>query len=96
MVCLFAIMLLAGPRAAGVLWWIVDPDRWDDSFGSLIWAILGLIFLPWFTLVFVLVAPTGVVTLLDAAVLVAALMLDFASLFGGYLRRQSMPGYSGY
>jgi hypothetical protein len=96
MVCLLVILLFAGPRTGGILWWILDPDRWNDAFGSFIWPILGLIFLPWLTLAFVLVAPTGSVTVLDAFVLVAALMLDFASLFGGYLRRQSAPGYSGY
>ena len=96
MCCLTVVLCVVGPRIAGALWWIVDPGRWDDAFGSVIWPILGLMFLPWFTIAFVLVAPTGSVTLLDCGVLVLALMLDFASLFGGYLRRDQVPGYSGF
>jgi len=95
MCCLAVILFFMGPRVAGIFWWIFDASRWDDAFGSWIWPILGLIFLPWFTVAFVLVAPTGSVTLIDCAVLVLALMLDFASLFGGYLRRDDVPGYSG-
>jgi hypothetical protein len=96
MACLFVIMLLAGPRIAGVVWWLFNPDRWDDAFGSVIWPVLGLIFFPWFTVAFVLVAPSGSVSVFDAVILAGALLLDFASLFGGYLRRDSMPGYSSY
>jgi hypothetical protein len=95
MCCLAVILFLVGPRIMGLIWWLFDPSRWDDAFGSWIWPILGLVFLPWFTVAFVLVAPTGTVSLLDATVLVLALMLDFASLFGGYLRRDEVPGYSG-
>ena len=87
MCCLAVIFVFAGPRIAGLLWWLFDPDRWDDAFGSLIWPILGLIFIPWFTFAFVLVAPTGDVSVFDIFVLVLALMVDFAGWFGGYLRR---------
>ena len=96
MVCLTVILLFAGARVAGIVWWLFDPDRWDDAFGSVIWPVLGLLVVPWTTLAFVLVSPTGVVSVLDAAVLVLALMLDFASLFGGYLRRDQVPGYPSY
>jgi hypothetical protein len=96
MCCLAVVTFFAGARIAGILWWLVDPDRWDDAFGEVYWAILGLIFLPWFTLAFVLVSPTGTVSVFDAVVLVLALMLDFASWFGGYLRRDQVPGYSSY
>ncbi len=96
MFCLAVILFFAGPRIAGIIWWIFDPGRWDDAFGSILWPILGLVFVPWFTVAFVLVAPTGSVTVFDGVVLVLALMLDFASFFGGYLRRQSVPGYPGY
>jgi len=94
MCCLAVIFFAFGPRIAGIFWWIFDPSRWDDAFGSVIWPVLGLLFVPWFTVAFVLVAPTGAVSVFDAFVLVLALMLDFASLFGGYLRRDEVPGYS--
>jgi hypothetical protein len=94
MCCLGVILFFVGPRIAGLVWWLFDPDRWDDAFGSLIWPILGLIFIPWFTFAFVLVAPTGEVSVFDAFVLVLALMLDAMGWFGGYLRRGEVPGYN--
>ena len=57
--CLFLILLAASPRIAGVFWWIFDSDRWSHAFNSWIWPVLGLILLPWTTIMWVAVAPTG-------------------------------------
>jgi hypothetical protein len=94
MCCLAVIFLFMGPRIAGLIWWLLDPGRWDDAFGSVIWPILGLIFIPWFTFAFVLVSPSGEVSVFDAVILVLALMVDFMSWFGGYMRRDQVPGYN--
>jgi hypothetical protein len=93
MCCLAVLLFFIGPRITGLVWWLFEPDRWDDAFGSVIWAILGLLFIPWFTVAFVLVAPSGEVSVVDAAVLVLALMLDFCTFFGGYLRRNEVPSF---
>jgi hypothetical protein len=61
MCCLFTTLVLLGPRIAGLLWWLISPVRWNLAFGSIIWPILGLIFVPWTTIMYVLVAPGGVV-----------------------------------
>ncbi|MGW8319414.1 MAG: hypothetical protein ACWGPS_09230 [Candidatus Promineifilaceae bacterium] len=64
MCCIFTILLFLGPRFAGIVWWLASPARWVGTLGafnSAIWPILGLIFLPWTTLMFVLVAPGGIV-----------------------------------
>jgi hypothetical protein len=51
-----------GPRIASIIWWIVEPARWVGvAFNSALWPILGILFLPWTTLMYVLVAPGGVV-----------------------------------
>ena len=52
--CLFILTLLLGPRIAIVLWWILEPGRFDDAFNSFVWPLLGLVFLPWTTLMFMI------------------------------------------
>lgn len=54
MCCLALTAGLLGPRLAAVLWWIFDSGRWDLAFSSWIWPLLGIIFLPWTTLAYVL------------------------------------------
>ena len=64
MCCLWTVLIFLGPRMAGIIWWIVEPNRWvtdAGAFDSAIWPILGILFLPWATLMYVLVAPGGVV-----------------------------------
>ncbi len=60
MCCLFTILFLLGARAVDVVWWIAQPARWDAAFSSVLWPILGIIFAPWTTMMWVLVSPGGV------------------------------------
>jgi hypothetical protein len=55
MCCLALTAGFIGPRVALLLWWLVDNDRVDAAFGSWIWPVLGLIFLPWTTLGYLVV-----------------------------------------
>jgi len=60
--CLFAIMVFLGPRAGILFWYLVDPLRWQAAFSNFhtfIAPLAGALFLPWTTLMYVLVAPTG-------------------------------------
>ena len=63
--CFFLILLLFSPRIAAVFWWLIEPNRWESAFSSVIWPILGILFLPWTTLMFVAVAPFGNVAGVD-------------------------------
>jgi hypothetical protein len=54
MCCLALTAGFIGPRVALFLWWIFG-DRVDAAFDSWIWPLLGLIFLPWTTLAYLLV-----------------------------------------
>jgi hypothetical protein len=68
---------------------------WQAAFNSFIWPLLGFIFVPWTTLMYVLVAPDGVVGF-DWIWLVLAVLADigvYAS--GGYGNRDRIPGYGG-
>ena len=59
--CLLILLTGAAPRLAAVLYWIWRPGLWDRAFsGSWIWPVLGILFLPVTTIVWVLVATNGV------------------------------------
>jgi len=77
-VCLFILLLVLGPRAVIVLWWIVDPGQWSATFGTFLVPFLGFLLLPWTTLIYVLVAPGGVDGL-DYLWLALALVADLSS-----------------
>jgi hypothetical protein len=59
MPCLFALIAVLSPRLALLLLWLFSP--WvDKAFAGFFLPLLGLIFLPWTTLMYVLVdAPAG-------------------------------------
>jgi hypothetical protein len=53
MCCLALIAGFIGPRIALFIWWAFG-SKVDAAFDSWIWPLLGLIFLPWTTLAYVL------------------------------------------
>jgi hypothetical protein len=53
--CLF----LLGPRAVVLVWWLADQVRWALTFPNPILPVLGFLFLPWTTIIYVLVFPLG-------------------------------------
>ena len=85
------ILLLGGPRIGVIFWWLVEPSRWDAAFSSVIWPLLGFVFLPWTTLTFVAVAPFGNVADSDWVFLALAFFLDLVSAASsGYSNRSRM------
>jgi len=59
MCCFFLLLATLGPRFALLLMWLFG-DRVDRAFDSWIWPLLGLLFLPWTTLAYVLAwSPVG-------------------------------------
>lgn len=86
MCCVLSLLLFIGPRVAGFAWWLIDPARWSAVFSNILYPILGIIFVPWTTMAYVLVAPGGVAGL-DWAVLALGFLLDIGVLgSGGYGR----------
>lgn len=88
MCCFLSAMFLIGPRAAIVVWWFAQPARFMATFSSWWWPALGLVFLPWVTLTYVLVAPGGVIGL-DWLWLALALLVDVGGAGGAYRGRSS-------
>lgn len=99
MCCAFLTLLLLGPRVFGIFWWLFQPLRWENAFrnfsGDLwwLWSGLGILFLPWTTLMFVIVAPNGL-NGFDWLWVGLMLVADVASYAGG-VGRQRVPGYQG-
>jgi hypothetical protein len=94
MCCIFTVLALLGPRAAAVIWWLLEPARWNLTFDGLLVPVLGIIFLPLTTLMYVIVAPGGVEGF-DIVWLGIAFGLDlFTMLGGGYKNRSQLPGAS--
>ena len=87
--CFLLTLLFLGPRAAGVIAWLVYPGRWAVAYDTFIIPLFGLLFAPWTTLMYVFVAPAGL-TGLDFLGMTVAVLLDVMSWVGGgfgYQRR---------
>jgi len=83
MCCLFTVLVFLGPRFGNVLWWLIQPARWNAAFSSVLWPILGIIFMPWTTLMYVSVAPGGVNGLWEWLFLILAVIIDIGAYTGG-------------
>ena len=95
MCCFITTLFLLGPRAAILVWWLINPIRWNTAFETFLWPFLGFLFLPWTTLMFVLVAPLGNVVGFDWVWLGLAFLADISMYTGGaYGNRSRIPGYS--
>ena len=93
MCCFLTTLLLLGRRAGILVWWLINPVLWQRVFPSFIWPLLGFIFLPWTTLMYVLVAPGGIV-FFDWILLALAVIADIGMYAGGgYGNRNRIPGY---
>ncbi len=101
MCCALLVLVILGPRIFNIFWWIFQPLRWQTAFSDLfsgslwwIWPVLGIIFLPWTTLRYVIIAPGGVVGW-DWFWIILMLVVDIASYTSGAGRKR-LPGYEGY
>ena len=95
MCCFITTLLLLGPRVAILIWWLFRPVLFNAMFATWIWPLLGLIFLPWTLLMYLLVGGGGIVGI-DWFFLIIGLIADIGSYAGGgYGNRDRIPGYGG-
>jgi hypothetical protein len=93
MCCFFTTLVVLGPRAAILIWYLVNPARWTLTFPQTwVWPLLGSLFLPWLTLMYVIVAPGGIVGF-DWVWLGLALAADIFSYGGGGYGNRRRLGY---
>ena len=86
--CLFALLAAGAPRLALVLMWLLTPWVGRAFDGSLVVPLLGLLFLPLTTVIFVLVSPGGL-TVFDWLLLAVGFLVDVGAYgSGAYGRRK--------
>ena len=92
--CLFLSLVFFGPRMVILLWWLIEPIRWSATFETFFLPLLGFLFLPWTTLMYVVVAPGGLAGF-DWLWMALALAADAGSYASGAMGgRGRVPGYN--
>jgi hypothetical protein len=97
MPCLFAIFAGLFPRLADIFIWIARPAQFRAAFnGSWLWPLLGTIFLPFTTLMWLIMAwGVGTVHGWDWLWIVLAVFLDLSHYaHTAYNNRSAIPGYT--
>jgi hypothetical protein len=83
MCCFLSALVLFGPRLAVLIWWFIRPAYYTLVFGNnWFWPILGVIFLPWTTLMYLLVFGANGIVGFDWVWLGLAFIADLGS-YGG-------------
>ena len=92
MCCAFLLAWGIGPRIALFFWWIFG-DKPDAAISSWVWGLLGFLFLPWTTLMYIIAwSPVvGINGFWDVLLIVIGVLLDIASYAGkpAYDRRRA-------
>jgi hypothetical protein len=91
--CLFALMGAFTPRLLFLFIWIARPAYVDAVFDTFIFPLLGLIFLPFTTLMWVLLdAPPVGIEGFDWLWIALAVLLDLGHYGGAYAQRGAYRG----
>jgi hypothetical protein len=94
--CLLAIFAGAFPRLALLIIWIARPALVGAAFNTFLLPLLGIIFLPFATLIYVIVYTPGVGLVgWDWVWVLLALLLDIGHWGAGYTQRDQIPGARG-
>ena len=94
MCCFFATLWFLGPRFAFLVFWLIPWGRLKitAAFSGWLWPLLGLIFLPWTILMYVLIYP---IVGLDWLWLGLAVVADISAYVTGAARRRDASFYRG-
>lgn len=93
--CLFAILAGLFPRVAFAIYWIARPAQVSQAFDTVLWPLLGLIFLPFTTLMYTLLWGVGGLTGADWIWVGIAFVLDLGHYtYSAYGNRDQIPGYN--
>jgi len=94
MCCFLSTLWLLGPRFAFLIYWLIPWGRLKitAAFDTFLWPFLGLIFLPWTTLMYTLVFP---VVGFDWVWLGIAFLADISAYGASAARRRDASFYRG-
>jgi hypothetical protein len=91
--CLFLIIMMLSPRLGIILLWLFT-NYVNTAFNTWIWPLLGLVFLPWTTLLYILVsAPAGGITFWGWLLVALGLVSDLASHTNAFSNRDQARSY---
>lgn len=85
--CLLALILAGAPRVAIIFYWFFENSYFNVAFSAWYVPVLGFFFMPWLTLMYLIVSPGGV-TGFDWALIGLGIILDLGSYGGGGTARQ--------
>ena len=89
--CLFAIFAGVFPRLGLFIIWIVRPKLVDAAFDTWIFPLIGIIFLPFATLMYVILYTPGVGLIgFEWFWVILAAILDVGHLLAGIARRRQL------
>jgi hypothetical protein len=81
------------PRLGLLIVWIARPNMVDAAFDTWIWPLLGIIFFPFATLIYVILWQVGGLEGWDWFWVALAAVLDMSQWGASYSQRRQMPGY---
>ena len=93
--CLFALLAGVFPRLGLFIVWVARPKLVDAAFDTWIWPLLGIIFLPFATLIYVILYTGGGLNGFDWFWVVLAGIFDLVHWGAGWTQRRQAPGYPG-
>jgi hypothetical protein len=95
MCCFFISLLFLGPRFTFLIYWLIPFGRAQINlaFNTFIWPLLGLIFLPWTTLIYTFVYGVNGMVGFNWLWVGLALVADIATYAGGVYKRKEVPYY---
>jgi hypothetical protein len=93
MCCLALLAVGIGPRIALGAWWIFG-DKVDAAFSTWVWPLLGLVFLPWTTIFYVIAwSPIGGVSGAEWIFVAIGVALDIATYSARAARARYQTSY---
>jgi hypothetical protein len=91
--CIFALFAGIFPRLGLLIVWVARPERVDAAFDTFLLPLLGIIFLPFATLIYVLLyTPGRGVTGGDWFWVTLAALFDIGHWVAGASQRNQIPG----
>jgi hypothetical protein len=94
--CLFAMFAGLFPRLALLIVWIARPTFVNAAFDTFLLPLLGIIFFPFATLIYVILYTPGVgLTGWGWAWVILALLFDIGQWGASYTQRNQIPGMRG-
>ena len=95
MCCFFLVLMFLGPRVGILVFWLFPYGQalMKMAFENWFWPVVGLIFMPWTTLMYTIVYGANGMVGFDWVWVGLGVVADITSYSGGAWKRKEVPGY---